>query len=465
MPLDADLLEMLACPSDDHAPLREETRDGARGAGLHALRLGFPIEDGIPVLLLDEAMPGPERAAAARGRAVTHASTRPCSTTPDAARAARRAAAAVGAGHRRAPRCAGRSRLRGDFGVERLRGDELPRALLVATDARAVGCARGWSPGSAATRTPALAWHGVELPRWAGPADALLDRLGRRPAPAAGRAGRAGRRGAGWRWPSSRRPGRQVAAAAGRAPLHELPRDLHPRAARWAVLTPLLQALDALGLQPDPARRCSSQVADALDETGRGSAARRRRVHQPGQGAGRGVRRSRARSIVGAGPLAGVAARAICRRAAAVRRRRRRWPSACPTASARAGALLRGAGPARSTTSSATASRTDRARGRGCSSSATTARPRTPLLGERVRTLRSSSTRWPPGGRRAALHRAGRRARVCARRASTSRTAPPLARFAAAAAFGEFTAAYLAFGLGLDPGRSAPGRAGALMRR
>jgi len=32
----------------------------------------------------------------------------------------------------------------------------------------------------------------------------------------------------------------------------------------------------------------------------------------------------------------------------------------------------------------------------------------------------------------------------------------PLARFAAAAAFGEFTAAYLAFGLGLDPGSANP---------
>jgi hypothetical protein len=32
----------------------------------------------------------------------------------------------------------------------------------------------------------------------------------------------------------------------------------------------------------------------------------------------------------------------------------------------------------------------------------------------------------------------------------------PLARFAAAAAFGEFTAAYLAFGLGLDPGTANP---------
>uniref|UniRef100_UPI0035CA1D65 SIS domain-containing protein n=1 Tax=uncultured Jatrophihabitans sp. TaxID=1610747 RepID=UPI0035CA1D65 len=32
----------------------------------------------------------------------------------------------------------------------------------------------------------------------------------------------------------------------------------------------------------------------------------------------------------------------------------------------------------------------------------------------------------------------------------------PLARFAAATAFGEFTAAYLAFGLGLDPGSRGP---------
>jgi hypothetical protein len=31
-----------------------------------------------------------------------------------------------------------------------------------------------------------------------------------------------------------------------------------------------------------------------------------------------------------------------------------------------------------------------------------------------------------------------------------------LARFGAAAAFGEFTAAYLAFGLGLDPGGRTP---------
>lgn len=55
MPLDPELLDLLACPSDDHAPLREEhdalvcTFCGSR----------FPIDEGIPVLLLDEATPGP----------------------------------------------------------------------------------------------------------------------------------------------------------------------------------------------------------------------------------------------------------------------------------------------------------------------------------------------------------------------------------------------------------------------
>ncbi len=38
--------------------------------------------------------------------------------------------------------------------------------------------------------------------------------------------------------------------------------------------------------------------------------------------------------------------------------------------------------------------------------------------------------------------------------------AAPLARFAAAAAFGEFTAAYLGFGLGLDPGSPPPAEMG-----
>jgi uncharacterized protein YbaR (Trm112 family) len=55
MPVDADLLELLACPSDDHAPLRDEGEELV--CTFCASR--FPIEDGIPVLLLDDAVPGP----------------------------------------------------------------------------------------------------------------------------------------------------------------------------------------------------------------------------------------------------------------------------------------------------------------------------------------------------------------------------------------------------------------------
>ncbi|MGP3953819.1 Trm112 family protein [Streptomyces sp. 7N604] len=57
MPLEAGLLEILACPAC-HAPLRETSADSAAdelvctGAGCG---LAYPIRDGIPVLLVDEA--------------------------------------------------------------------------------------------------------------------------------------------------------------------------------------------------------------------------------------------------------------------------------------------------------------------------------------------------------------------------------------------------------------------------
>jgi uncharacterized protein YbaR (Trm112 family) len=59
MAFDATLLELLACPSDDHAPLREAVREGAPVLVCTFCRSSFPIEDGIPVLLLDEATAGP----------------------------------------------------------------------------------------------------------------------------------------------------------------------------------------------------------------------------------------------------------------------------------------------------------------------------------------------------------------------------------------------------------------------
>jgi uncharacterized protein len=59
MPIDPDLLGILACPSDDHAPLREEVRDGADVLVCTFCASSYPVTDGIPVLLVDEATPGP----------------------------------------------------------------------------------------------------------------------------------------------------------------------------------------------------------------------------------------------------------------------------------------------------------------------------------------------------------------------------------------------------------------------
>jgi uncharacterized protein len=51
--LDPQLLEILACPAEDHGSLRPE------GALLVCTDCGrrYPVTDGIPVLLLDEALP------------------------------------------------------------------------------------------------------------------------------------------------------------------------------------------------------------------------------------------------------------------------------------------------------------------------------------------------------------------------------------------------------------------------
>lgn len=55
MAIPSDLLAILACPSADHAPLE------LAGEQLVCTSCGsrFPISDGIPVLLPDEATPGP----------------------------------------------------------------------------------------------------------------------------------------------------------------------------------------------------------------------------------------------------------------------------------------------------------------------------------------------------------------------------------------------------------------------
>lgn len=58
--VDAALLEILACPCPAHATLRDGTVADPEADALTCTVCGrsFPVTDGIPVLLLDEALPG-----------------------------------------------------------------------------------------------------------------------------------------------------------------------------------------------------------------------------------------------------------------------------------------------------------------------------------------------------------------------------------------------------------------------
>src|SRR3954471_518142 len=228
-----------------------------------------------------------------------------------------------------------------DFGIERLRGGELPRAMLVATDSAPSSGSRLITRLSC-TRTPALTWHGVELPRGAGPTDALLVGSvdGRHPR-LAELAAQGAQRGLAMAVVAP--PDTEVAVAAGRAPLHELPHDLHPRAARWSVLTPLLQALDVLGINPIPSGLLI-EVADALDEQAELCKPDGEVFVNPAKSLAVEFARS-IPLIAGAGALAGVAARAI---SDALQQSAGGSSVSVgpPDGVARAGSLLRGPGPA-----------------------------------------------------------------------------------------------------------------------
>lgn len=58
--LDPALMEILACPCSAHAELRIGTPTDPEADALTCVACGrsFPVIDGIPVLLLDEALPG-----------------------------------------------------------------------------------------------------------------------------------------------------------------------------------------------------------------------------------------------------------------------------------------------------------------------------------------------------------------------------------------------------------------------
>jgi uncharacterized protein len=55
--LDPLLLEILACPCPRHAPVTPDESAGALVCSV--CDTAFPVRDAIPVMLLDEATPGP----------------------------------------------------------------------------------------------------------------------------------------------------------------------------------------------------------------------------------------------------------------------------------------------------------------------------------------------------------------------------------------------------------------------
>jgi uncharacterized protein len=65
--LDPVLLEILACPCERHEPV--EPDDAAQALICTYCRTSFPVRDGIPVMLLEEATPGPAGIGVAPGGA------------------------------------------------------------------------------------------------------------------------------------------------------------------------------------------------------------------------------------------------------------------------------------------------------------------------------------------------------------------------------------------------------------
>ena len=136
----------------------------------------------------------------------------------------------------------------GEFGLERLRDTTTPRAVLVAADAAAPYLSNLLA-ALASANAPVIDWRDPTLPRWAGPADALLavSADGRHPR-LAELVAQADRRGM---VIAVTAPARSpVAAAAARHPVADVSHlaQVPARALWWALATPALQALDALGL-------------------------------------------------------------------------------------------------------------------------------------------------------------------------------------------------------------------------
>jgi hypothetical protein len=342
--------------------------------------------------------------------------------------------------------------LRDEFPVDRL-GDEPPRALLVATDS-AADLAQRLVVRLSGPATPAVAWHKVDLPPWAGAADALLVAAvdGRHPRLIELTAQAVQR---GMAVAVVTQAGTPLESAAGRAPVHRLASELHPHACFWAVATPLLQALQTMRI-PVASDALLEQVADALDETAEACRPTGDAFTNPAKALAAEFAETRP-VIVGAGPLAGVAARA-CAHAVQLASGISAVAVTLPDGVGRAGALLRGPEAAADVEQDFFRDRVEDVGRRPPARLVVIGDDGDPRAGGRTAVdvqLDEVASRRAASGLRQLAESLGVRAS-----AVDVPDGPPLPRFAAATLFGEFTASYLGFGLGLDPGAPRPAELG-----
>jgi hypothetical protein len=331
-----------------------------------------------------------------------------------------------------------------EYGIGRLSGELAPRSVLVAPDANAPYLS-SLLAALAAGAAPVLDWRQERLPTWAGPADVLLvaSADGRHPR-LAELVAQADRRGLALAIAAP--AGSPVAAAGARHPIADLSylASASPRALWWALATPALQAVGALGLLGDTdLGRLLNQVADSLDEVAE--------TDRPDSSALVGPAKLLAADlaesvpvIVGIGAAGTVAARRV---AGAVQLigGATAMAAALPDDVARIGSLLEFAVTERDFFA-------DRV-------GEPSVRPRLVLVGDDDEYGRPEHREHDGlgelAGRRAGSALAGLAA---SRSIGVSRMlvpdAPPLVRFAAATATGDFAATYLALARGIDP--SAP---------
>jgi hypothetical protein len=331
-----------------------------------------------------------------------------------------------------------------DFGVSRL--SDRPRALLVATDSHApylsnlLGVLAGMS-------CPVLDWREPVLPRWAGPADALIlvSADGRHPR-LAELLDQADRRG--MAIATAAPADSPVGVIAGRYPLADLSHlaAAPPRSTWWALAVPAIQAATGFGLiQPDGEDVADlSELADALDQVAE--------TNRPDSSAFTGPAKVLATDLAEAVPViagSGRGATVAARRVAGAIQLiggSTAMAASLPDDVARVGSLLEFAAVDADFFADRVAN--------------TATLPRLVLIGGEAPAERGiEPPHWEQLGDEAARRAGQALADLASQRGiAASRIdvpdAPMLTRFAVASAVGDFAACYLALGRDIDP--SAP---------